>query len=239
MTSTQHLSLAQHLATDVVIQLFTLDLTVLNTGYGVYSFTPGTLNGEVISYQGVGYTPIPIQATGFELTSQGAQPRPKLTISNIGGFAASLVIGASDLLGANLYRLRTFQRFLDGQPDADPDAHWPQDQYVVDRKSAQNKTTIEFELATQMDAKNLKIPGILALANNCQQRYRGWVPATESFSYAKATCPYTGGSYYNLQDASQSDPSQDSCGKRLSSCRLRFGSNGTLPFVGFPAMTPQ
>lgn len=34
--------------------------------------------------------------------------------------AAAMVIGYNDILGATVTRLRTFQQFLDGQPDADP-----------------------------------------------------------------------------------------------------------------------
>jgi lambda family phage minor tail protein L len=234
MPSPQHLELAQHLATDGVAQLFKLDPSPLNLGLPNYYFTPGTLNGAAIVYQGITYTPFPITVTGFEYTTQGTQPRPKLSVSNIGGLFTGLVISANDLVGAKLTRLRTFTRFLDNGSTPDPDAHWPSETYIVDRKSAHTKTTIEWELATPLDNKNLKIPGRLALKNSCFQRYRRW-DGTE-FDYSKATCPYTGTAYFNVVGASVILPQNDQCGKRLSDCRNRFGQGATLPFAGFPAM---
>jgi lambda family phage minor tail protein L len=171
---------------------------------------------------------------GFELTSQGSQPRPTLSLSNIGGFAAGLVIAGGDLLGAKLSRIRTFQRFLDGQPEADPNAYFGPQTYIVDRKSAHNKTIIEWELATPLDNKNLKIPGRLALQNCCMQRYRIWNGSM--FDYSKATCPYSGTFMWTLQGQSTSDPTKNQCGKRLSDCRNRFGLGATLPYAGFPGM---
>jgi lambda family phage minor tail protein L len=257
--STQHIELAQHLATDTVVQLFSLDCSsiIANGAFlGVYNFTPGVLGQTMFSstsgaptpyladttlyYQGVAYTPFPIQVSGFERTTQGTQPRPKLSVSNIGGFMAGLVITGGDLLGARLTRIRTFLRFLDGQPQADPDAHWPPEIWIVDRKSGQNKTTIEWELATPLDNKNLKLPGRLALKNSCAQRYRIWNAALGAFDYSRATCPYTGGAMWTVQGQTTTDPTQDLCGKRLSDCRNRFGTglNITLPFAGFPGMSP-
>lgn len=236
MTSDAHTSLAQKLATDGVVQLFTLDPTSLGFGMSVYTFTPGTLGDDPIIYQGVTYTPYPIQLTGLELTTQGTQPRPRLSISNIDGLVAGLVIAGQDLLGARLTRLRTFARFLDGQPAADPDAHWPEQTFIVDRKATHNKMQIEWELANPLDNKNLRLPSWLALKNTCFQRYRVWNTATEDFDYTRATCPYDGGSYWKANGTSTVTAAEDQCGLRLSDCRNRFGANASLPMAAFPGM---
>jgi lambda family phage minor tail protein L len=44
----------------------------------------------------------------------------------------------------------------------------------------------------------------------------------------------TGNKYFNENDIIVTDASQDRCGKRLTSCRLRFGTQ-VLPFGGFPS----
>ena len=37
-------------------------------------------------------------------------------------------------------------------------------------------------------------------------------------------------------DQPTSDPANDRCGKRLASCKLRFGAYAELPFGGFPGV---
>ena len=236
--STQHIALAQQPATDVVAQLFALDATAL--GLGIYYFTPGTFETAPIVYQGITYLPYPIQVTGFELTSQGAQPRPKLSISNIGGFVGGLVISGKGLLGAKLTRIRTFHRFLDNGINADPDAHWPPQTFFVDRKSKHDKMSIEWELATPLDSKHLKIPARMALRSVCDLKYRAFNPQVGQFNYTNTTCPYPGGApsdqYFDTQDLAQTDPSKDGCSHKLSGCKLRYGQKATLPFGGFPGL---
>jgi len=42
--------------------------------------------------------------------------------------------------------------------------------------------------------------------------------------------------YFNDNDQPTTVPSQDSCGKRLDSCRIRFGANNELPYGSFPGI---
>jgi lambda family phage minor tail protein L len=48
------------------------------------------------------------------------------------------------------------------------------------------------------------------------------------------SCPYQGASYFNDAGDITEEPSEDSCGRRLRDCKLRFGSVSPLPFDGFP-----
>jgi rubredoxin len=48
----------------------------------------------------------------------------------------------------------------------------PRDIYYIDRKSAENKSTIEFELASILDVEGVKLPNRLVLANRCTATYR-------------------------------------------------------------------
>jgi lambda family phage minor tail protein L len=60
------------------------------------------------------------------------------------------------------------------------------------------------------------------IANICQWQYRS------------AECSYTGSSYWNAADQVVGTLAADRCGKRLSSCKLRFGDTAELPFGSFP-----
>lgn len=54
------------------------------------------------------------------------------------------------------------------------------------------------------------------------------------WQYRSAECGYTGGAVADKNDQATTDVAQDRCGKRLTSCRLRFGAFAELPFGGFP-----
>lgn len=61
-----------------------------------------------IYWQGEEYSLRPIQAEGFEMTGQGAQPMPTLFVGNVGWFITALVLYVEDLVGAKLIRHRTW-----------------------------------------------------------------------------------------------------------------------------------
>ncbi|MEI6358786.1 MAG: phage minor tail protein L [Synechococcus sp. ELA619] len=47
---------------------------------------------------------------------------------------------------------------------------------------------------------------------------------------------YVAGKYYDENDNEVFSAEEDKCGHRLSSCKLRFGANGQLPYGGFPGI---
>ena len=55
------------------------------------------------------------------------------------------------------------------------------------------------------------------------------------FKYRGTECAYTGTSYFDANDNPVGSAGLDVCGKRLSSCQARFGTNKPLSFGGFPA----
>jgi len=81
------------------------------------------LQGRVLWFQGNPYFSIPINAQGFELSSSGELPRPKLSITAMKGMEDAGVAQLStlkkafrllnDLVGAKVTRIRTFVKFLD------------------------------------------------------------------------------------------------------------------------------
>ena len=105
-----------------------------------------------------------------------------------------------------------------GTPD--PTAEFPREIYFVDRKSAENRSVVEFELASAFD-----MAGVRAPKRQCITRCQ-WV-------YRSVECGYIGTNYFNASDVAVGNASQDVCGKRVDSCKARFGQNAELPYGGY------
>ena len=145
------------------------------------------------------YYALPIQAEGFEYTSKGSPQTPKLTIAvnedvsdgDPRKVALSLLKTRlrqlNDLAGVKVTRRRVFAKYIDGNnflttaPSEiaeagfapDPNMQFDPDIYYVDRKSLENKSVIEFELASIIDVEGIKIPGRITNSKRCPAQYRG------------------------------------------------------------------
>tara|TARA_B100000886_G_scaffold200808_1_gene138576 strand:- start:172 stop:747 length:576 start_codon:yes stop_codon:yes gene_type:complete len=158
-----------------VIELFTLQLsTALHGANTIYRFHAGTnynSNADII-WAGNTYNKIPIQAEGFAY-QRGQLPRPNLTVSNALNTITAILLtvnettAGNDLIGATVTRIRTLARYLDaanfsgssnpfGTPD--PTAEFPQEIYKIDRKSAENREIVTFELAAVFDLAGVRAP---------------------------------------------------------------------------------
>lgn len=218
----------QQLAGDTLVELFVVDATAL--GGSLYRFHAGTnqLRTAVV-WQGSTYSPMPVEATGFEYTGTGKLPRPTLRAQNVDGLLGVLVDAYQDLVGATVTRKRTFAKYLDAvnfpggvNPTADPTAVFPDDVYAISRKTAHTKQQIEWELTSSFDVQGVKLPRRQILQHVC------------TWTYRSAECSYTGDPVATIDDVPTSSSALDACGKRLTSCKLRFGALGNLPFGGFP-----
>jgi hypothetical protein len=105
----------------------------------------------------------------------------------------------------------------------DPTAKFQDEVFYVDRKVHEDKLFTQFELSSVLDLAGVMLPGRQIIQNVCPWRYRG------------ADCGYAGGPVAKLDDTATANPAEDNCGKRLASCKLRFGANAELPYGGFPA----
>lgn len=221
----------QHLEQDAIVQLFELDCRAYDAG--ILRFTPDPVDGGAALWNGYQYDYIPIEAEGFAWQGKGTLPRPKLAITAMEMALLSLVINSNDLIGTPVVRRRTYRKHLDDGVDPDPEALFPVDHYVIERKSKQNRTEIEFELSAAMDQQGRKIPARQVLRDTCTHTYRFW--DGQQYRYEGVTCPYTGSAEFEESGASASTGG-DKCGKRLSDCKKRFGQHGALPFYGFPGV---
>lgn len=169
----------QNLAASAVLELFVLDATPV--GGGTYYFHAGTNQlGTSVTWQGQVYQPMPIEATGFEWSSKGTLPRPKLRVSALDGLVGGLVRDLEDLVGAKVTRKMCFAKHLDAvnfpggyNPNADPNAHWADEPWVVERKTLEDDELLEFELVCPMDQQNSLIPKRRVNANVCPWVYKG------------------------------------------------------------------
>lgn len=223
----------QRLQLDAVVTLFEIDMT--RQGGGVYRFVPGTVDGAPVRWRGQPYISAPIKAEGFERNGKGPFPTPTLSCEAIDLVVAS-VIAFDDLRGGRVIRWRTFRKYLDGMPAANPNVFFPLDIYRIDRKSRHNtgEGIIEWQLSSDIDQQGKKIPGRVMTRDFCPWRYRRWTGA--GFDYGEVECRYNGTRYFLANGAATANPSQDACGKKLSDCKKRFGDGATLPFGGFPGI---
>ena len=219
----------QRLAPGSIVELYEIDATAI--GGGVTRLHSGTnqLRSGVV-WQGNLYQPFPIECRGFEFVGRGQLPRPTVQVANVTGLIGLLARQYQDLIGAKFIRRRTLVKYLDAvnfaggvNPSADPGAYLPDDIYFVDRRSSENKVLVEFELAAAFDVSGVLLPRRYVVQNVCPWRYRG------------AECGYAGTAYFDANDQPASSLATDVCGKRLSSCKRRFGAFAELPFGGFPA----
>lgn len=218
----------QKLAPSARVELFEVDLTAL--GDTVYRFHAGTNElTQPLVWQGETYQPWPAQASGFDYNTSGQLPRPKLVLGNVVGTITALVLVLNDCVGGKVTRRVTLAKFLDAvnfdggvNPSADPDAHYPDEIYYIDRKASETPAAVEFELTAAFDVSGVQLPRRQIIQNICPWRYRG------------GECGYVGTTYFKADDTPAATAGQDVCGKRLSSCKARFGENAEIPYGGFP-----
>ena len=214
-----------------IIELFEVRLdSTLHGSSDVYRFHAGTnaaVSGNIV-FNSQTYTRIPVKADGFEYSNTGSLPRPTLTISNLDGTMTTLLLlvnatsAGNDLGGAEVRRIRTLKKFLDGETTADPNAKFPDERWFIDRKSNESRDSVTFELASKFDLAGQKLPKRQIIANVCQWKYRS------------SECSYTGSNYFDVNGNTVTTLAADVCGKRVESCKLRFGNTAELPFGSFP-----
>ena len=163
----------------------------------VFRFHAGTSmnsNSDIV-WQGDTYQRFPISADGFEFTGTGSIPRPQLVMSNLGGINRNNVIISvtdlmiivnlttpnNDLLNAKLTRLSVLASSLDNvnfssgsNPFGTPNSNeLPQEIFFIDRKMNEDREAVGFELVSNLDTENKKIPA--------RQITRKDFPAVNSF----------------------------------------------------------
>jgi lambda family phage minor tail protein L len=145
---------------------------------------------QSLFWQGNEYIAAPIVVTNLETNLKGplALPKFSITVSDEGipllTQLKQQINALGDIVGAKFTRIRTFARFLDPvnfpstQPlppnfSPDPNAELPRDVFYIDRLSAENKNSIEYELSPFFVIEGIQLPGRIISEDSCPWFYRG------------------------------------------------------------------
>ena len=99
-----------------LVDLYELDMStgLAPDSSDIFRWTAGyDATMQEIVWQGNKYAALPIEATGFEFSANGALPRPTLTVANITSLLSGVMTSYEDLIGAKVTRKRTFAKYLD------------------------------------------------------------------------------------------------------------------------------
>jgi phage-related protein len=110
------------------------------------------------------------------------------------------ILKYGDIVGCKVTRRRTFAKYLDWENfefdtvlranprdrkfsprlqelpagyEPDPNAELPKDIYFIERKTGENKTTLQYQLSSILDLEGVKIPRRVIIADKCNWNYRG------------------------------------------------------------------
>lgn len=140
------------------VELFEVDTTVIG-GFEIFRFITHGYDVSEVIWQGETFTRFPIEIEGFEWNATAqSPPQPTLRLSNVNKIVLAAVVGLGDLVGAKVTRWRTYAQFLDGQPTADPNAHYPPDIYFIQQKINHSKILLEWTLSSALYLPGLRLP---------------------------------------------------------------------------------
>lgn len=180
----------------------------------VFRFTPW----RATTWLGEQWNHLDAKTSGFESNGR-TMPKPKISIANIQNSIGSLVQLYDDLLGATLWRYRTLESYL----QASSAELLQVEQWTIQQKTTHNNLTIEWELSV-LNLENLSCPRRAYRSNYCASQYRS------------PECGYNGPPVADVNDNPTSSMAVDNCGRKLGSCKLRFGNNAELPIDYFPGV---
>jgi lambda family phage minor tail protein L len=221
----------QAIAPSSIIELFELEFNQKQHGVtDIYRFHAGSnlnANGAIV-WAGNTYLRYPVEAEGFEYSGRGTLPRPKMRVSNLMGTITAILVGnpsagipGVQLEGAKVTRIRTLAKYIDAvnfpnniNPYGTPDstAVFPPEIFYIDRGVSETRDIVEFEMAASFDLQGVRAPKRQCVNSICQ-----WI-------YRSTECGYAGTEYFDADDQPAGTLAADVCGKRLSSCKVRFES---------------
>ena len=187
-----------------IVELYKLYPDTTNSPSVFISFHGGSMFGKNITWQGVQYIPIPIEAEGFGVFGDGTLPRPKIKVSNNDRLVTYFLGKYKDFKNAAILRKKVFVKHLDdvnfdGQNPfglANSEAEISEERYLVGQKVQENKAFVEFELNLPLDLDNFDVNYRTVNAKYCYWTYRGLGCQYKGKPIEKED----GGSFLNLVD---------------------------------------
>lgn len=185
-----------------------------------------------IIWQGQEYSAIPIEIGNIAIDSSGKASSINLTVSNTindvkGAFGAYCRL-FNDFVGCKLKVINTFAKYLDSANFSNGNVltsnQCSEQLWYVNHRTSENVLQISFELTDPVNHSGVKIP-MRDLTSYCHWALLGNYRSGEG-------CKYTGAAKFDALDNPTNDPSEDICGGRYKSCKIRYGDNA-LDFGGF------
>lgn len=157
----------------------TIYLYEIQIGEATYRFCneyDGASYDQPVIFDGKSYTVLPMAATGFEVTGEGAQVRPTLSMANVESLIkSSSAFGESfsfnDLIGARLTKRTTFEKYTGSGATA---FELRKEVYIIDRITSRNKLQVQFELASPFDVQGVVLPNRVVTGKYCPWVYTGY-----------------------------------------------------------------
>ena len=164
-----------------ILELYKLYPDTVNSPSIYLSFHGGSVFGGNVTWQGIQYIPIPVEAEGFGMFGDGTLPRPKLRVSNNEKIVTYFLGKYKDFKNAKVYRKKVFVKHLDdsnfdGQNPfglANSDSEISEEKYLIGQKVQENKSFVEFELNLPLDLDNFDVNHRTVNAKYCYWQYRG------------------------------------------------------------------
>ena len=145
------------------VELFEIDLSTTNeaslVGTTIYLTPMTTADGNSASasnvvFGGHTYIAYPILIDSLSFASDGAPPRPKLSIANISKYIGQLAFAYGDMIGATVRYIRTFDTYTGGAGTIS----LPPLKYFIARKLSHNRNVLSFELRDFRDKERAFLP---------------------------------------------------------------------------------
>lgn len=200
------------------IRLYELDATRL--GATVWRFHGHAHEGDII-WQGQLYSPLQIEAKGFDIRGDGRPATPTLQVDDelggVRGAITALCFQFRDLVGSRVKVIETFRHFLDAAnfPDGNPEASdqsktnlW----FIEQKPEALPSISVTFSLSSPTDMEGQMLPG-QQITKLCRWACRG--------GYRQEACAYTGAAMFDKKNQPTDNPALDRCGGWWSSCKIR------------------
>ena len=124
------------------------------------------------------YDVLPMEAEGFDISSDGSYSRPMVTIANVTSVFSTAIgdIDYEELIGKRLTRRTTLKNLLSSGSDSTPPIEYPTMVYIIDRIKDRNIISVTFELANPYDLAGVSLPGRQIIAGSCPWKYQGASP---------------------------------------------------------------
>jgi len=171
-------------------------------------------NGRVL-WKNEYFYPFPIHSEGFDLTTLGARPTPRVFIANNSvdqsynsfyKYIRMQIQSLGDIVGSKFTRIKTFLKYLHQNNftgNVNPysvdssiiEVELPKDIYYIDRKTSENSVMLEYSLVSALDIENLTLPSRTIFSKRCPFSYRG---EGCLYEYNKRTTAIHSGVYGNI-----------------------------------------